>query len=269
MFIAIIAVLLIFLWWQNNCITVTKINYSTDAVPTGFDKFSVLLISDLHNKSFGEHQRKLLDLMQAQSPDIIAVTGDLIDSGRKCDITPSIEFVASAVTLAPVYFVAGNHEQKSGIYGELKSRMQNLGVTVLDDSYTTLEKNNDAISILGLRDPGFSSEQGFENALEHIAGSTGGLFKMLLVHKPEKLSLYTRYGINLVLAGHAHGGQFRLPFIGGLYAPGQGIFPKYTSGITKNKNACMVVSRGLGNSLFPFRIFNRPELVLVTFIKMG
>lgn len=205
-------------------------------------------------------------MMLQISPHMIAVTGDLIRGRGNERMDTAIEFIRSAAAIAPVYFVAGNHEQKSGRYGELKLGLQNCGVTVLDDTYSLLEHNGASISVLGVRDPAFSTSAGYEAALKTMASRAGACFKLLLAHRPEKFLLYKKCGINLVLAGHAHGGQIRLPLIGGLYAPGQGVFPKFTHGYVEQAGTSMIINRGLGNSIFPQRLFNKPELV-IAYIK--
>lgn len=264
---AIIIVVLLFCWWQDNRLVVSQIKYENDALPAGFDKFTILHLSDLHNKTFGKGQLKLIKKTNEISPDIILITGDLIDGRNKTNIDAAMAYVIQAVNIAPVYFVAGNHEKKSGVYQDLKKRLEEENVTVLDDTCTFLEENGDVICMTGIKDPRFSSDEIFEKTLETIIDRANGYFKILLSHRPEKLPLYAKLKINLVFSGHAHGGQIRLPFIGGLFSPHQGVFPKYTSGLITDGTTSLVVSRGLGNSLFPLRVFNYPELVVVTLRK--
>jgi predicted MPP superfamily phosphohydrolase len=262
--IVVVVLVLLFCWWQNNGIVVSHIEYESEAVPAGC---TVLHLSDLHNKTFGKNQIKLIRKTKEISPDIIVITGDLIDGRNKTDIDAAMAYVAQAVRIAPVYCVAGNHEEKSHVYPELKKRLVKENVTVLDDACTTLEKNGGTFYIIGVRDPNFSSDEIFEKNLAMLAGRADKHFKILLTHRPEKWALYKKLKIDITFAGHAHGGQIRLPFIGGLFAPQQGLFPRYTSGMVKEGAASMVVSRGLGNSLFPLRVFNLPELVVVTLKK--
>jgi len=263
------AALLAFLIWQNNDIVVTRLDYADRKVPPGFDGYRVLHVSDLHSKRFGRRQKRLLRLAGACRPDIIVISGDVIDGRRKWT-RAALSFVSQAAGIAPVFFAAGNHEWRysrydARRYDALKEELLTAGATVLDTEKTTLVKGNDRVSLMGVKDIAFNEgdEEAFEERLATLADGMSGM-TLLLSHHPEKFELYARYGFGLVFSGHAHGGQIRLPGIGGLFAPGQGLLPKYTSGLHRMGETSMVVSRGLGNSLFPFRVFNRPELVLVT-----
>nr|WP_054874520.1 metallophosphoesterase [Oxobacter pfennigii] len=261
--------LIIFCYWQNNSIAITKSDYKNPKIPKEFEGFVIAQISDLHNKEFGNNQNILLDKLKSISPDIIVVTGDLIDR-RKYNLEISMEFIEGAVEIAPVYYVSGNHEEWSGKYEDIKSGLLNAGVKVLDDEKDSISIENASIDILGLRDPDFYTSNYLEGTktaqleanLKKWTNDNG--FKILLSHRPELFDLYVKSNMDLIFSGHAHGGQVRLPFIGGLVAPDQGFFPKYTSGHHVKNNSTMYISRGLGNSIIPLRIFNRPEIVEVT-----
>lgn len=207
--------------------------------------------------------------LKSASPDIIVITGDLIDR-REYDLDIAIAFIKGAVDIAPVYYVSGNHEAWSGKYALIKEKLIANGVIVLDNKAFELKKGDESIQILGLSDPDFLTSDyldGTDNReiLKQLKiWSNGESFKILLSHRPELLNLYFENNIDLIFTGHAHGGQFRIPGIGGLVAPDQGFFPKYTSGSYKKGMSTMFVSRGLGNSIIPIRIFNRPEIVVVT-----
>jgi predicted MPP superfamily phosphohydrolase len=194
-------------------------------------------------------------------PDIIVITGDVID-GRRKKAEAALSFVSRASGIAPVYYVSGNHEWRYGRYNALRAQLRAAGATVLDNAGVTLKKEDDRIQLMGVKDLAFGKESVFKKNLRKLAAESCGM-TILLSHHPEKIAFYAACGFDLVFSGHAHGGQVRLPFVGGLFAPGQGVFPKYTSGLHKVGKTSLVVSRGLGNSLFPLRVFNRPELVLV------
>ncbi len=259
---ALAAALTAFFIWQDNDIVVTHIEYKSKKVPFEFGGLKILHVSDLHNKWFGKDQERLLRAAAEYRPDIIVITGDIIDSRRKGS-GAALAFVSSAVGIAPVCYVSGNHEWSCGQYGVLSERLKRAGVRILDNNHITLTRGNGRLELLGVKDVKFSGEASFARTLKKLAGGTKG-FSILLSHHPEMITQYKKCGFDLVFAGHAHGGQIRLPFIGGLFAPGQGVFPKYTSGLYKEGNTSMVVSRGLGNSMFPLRVFNRPNLVVVT-----
>lgn len=250
-----------FLYWQNNGLILTQTTY-TKKVPKGFDGYKILQVSDLQNKCFGQNQERILEKIRNAAPDIIVITGDLIDRNRT-NLDTAMIFVEGAVNIAPVYYVSGNHEHQSGYFEELAEELTEAGVTVLENGKSVLQKNGDMIELIGLADKRVNPY--YQEVLATLLkGSEEDAFQILLSHRPELFEAYVASGVNLAFTGHAHGGQIRLPFIGGIFAPNQGFFPVYTSGVYQKKNTAMVVSRGLGNSTFPFRIFNRPELVMIT-----
>ena len=198
---------------------------------------------------------------------MIAITGDLIDS-RNTNVGIALEFAEAAIKIAPCYYVTGNHESRVSEYEELKNGLRKLGVTVLENASAEVEQNGETITLIGVDDPAFQSDYLFgdsavvmQSQLQQLTNGEG--YRILLSHRPELLDCYAQSGVDLVLSGHAHGGQFRLPFAGGIYAPGQGLFPEFDAGLYTQENTIMVVSRGIGNSIIPLRINNRPELVLI------
>ncbi len=258
---------LCFCCWQNSTLTLTQITFESARLPGSFDGYTIVQISDLHSKRFGKAQKRLLEKIRALSPDLIVVTGDLVDS-RRFDLAPVVELMTQAVELAPVFYVSGNHEARCGRYDEVCTTLQELGVTLLDNKSQTIQCQGESITLSGLADPFFlatpdSTAQASTREALYALEQTQN-FQILLSHRPELFDLYLEYGMDLTFSGHAHGGQWRLPLVGGLYAPDQGLFPRYTAGLYQKESSGMVVSRGLGNSLFPLRLFNRPELVAVT-----
>ncbi|MGG0458696.1 metallophosphoesterase [Bacillus mycoides] len=258
----------IFSYLQNNLISISEINITSSKIPSSFKGFKILQLSDLHNKKFGENQNVLIKKVKNLNPDIIVITGDLIDS-KSYDAEISLQVIREIVTEYPVYFVTGNHEQWSGKYNSLEKELKKYNVTVLRNEHVSIQKDGQEINLLGIDDPEFTSGNRDE---EHIVkseirkakdGINSDGFKVLLSHRPEFFEEYVDEKVDLVLSGHAHGGQVRLPFIGGLVAPNQGILPKYTAGLYEKQNTSMIVSRGLGNSIIPQRVFNRPEIVVV------
>lgn len=262
-FIVVIA-LLIFLYYENNAIVVTHYDIKSKKLPTS-NGYKILHLSDLHNKSFGKNQEKLVKIVENIKPNIIVITGDIIDS-RKYNEIPSLKLVKQLTQISPVYYVTGNHEARTDRFYSLEKKLSKYNVNVLRNKRIEVKQKNYKINILGIDDYAFfNGVNEYKNVLEKL---TNGLdrtnFTLLLSHRPEKVKYYIDYPIDLVLAGHSHGGQIRLPFIGGLVAPAQGILPKYTFGLYEEGNLKMIVNRGLGNSLFPQRLFNRPEVVVIT-----
>lgn len=264
-----IVICIAFSIWQNNSIVISNFDYNKSKLPTEFNNFKIVHISDLHNKVFGDEQDKLIGKVEDLSPDIIVITGDLIDR-RRYNLEKAMLFINSAVKIAPVYYVSGNHEAWSGKYYEIKERLIEAGVIVMEDSKLDITRGNNSIKLLGLSDPDFltsdyidgTDTSKVEEKLKEWSEIEG--FKILLSHRPELFDLYSENNIDMIFSGHAHGGQIRLPFVGGLVAPDQGLFPKYTAGSYTSNTSTMYVSRGLGNSLFPVRVFNRPEIISVT-----
>ena len=257
---------------------VTQYTYKSKKLPKEFEGFKVVQVSDLHDSVFGEKQSELLYETEKLSPDVIVVTGDVIDRNRTENLESSMQYIQQAVGVAPVYYVPGNHEKRAGIYPLLRERLIKAGVILLENQKLALVRGQGKITLAGMMDPFFFLPQDekepdnslalFTQTLQKLLPQTeDGEFRMLLCHRPELFSLYTQCHIDFTFTGHAHGGQFRLPLIGPLYSPMQGIFPKYTSGIYQKGEYAMVVSRGLGNSVFPIRIGNSFELLSVTFQK--
>lgn len=267
----LIALIMLGAWliWGNSALTISEITIHDARIPSGFDGFCIAQVSDLHDASFGEGNAALISLLKDAEPDIIAVTGDLIDSNRT-DIDAAIAFAQCAMEIAPVYYITGNHEGALMEYWILREGLTQAGVHILSDTAETLVKDGETINIIGLDDPNFATREdvarGFDamirGKLDNLVRA--GEYNILLVHRPELIESYCAGGADLALCGHAHGGQIRLPFIGGIIAPGQGFFPEYDSGLYTVGNTSMVVSRGLGNSVIPLRVNNRPEVVIIT-----
>lgn len=254
------------LWWGNRAVMVHTISVTDQRLPQEFEGFRIAQISDLHNEVFGTGNGELLTLLAGTRPDIIVITGDLLDS-RRTDVSAALEFVRGAVEIAPVYYVAGNHESRiPEEFWMLERCMENLGVSVLRGERTLLTREGAAIALIGVDDPTFQDKDSanWPGIVEEELGRLReeGLYSILLIHRPELLETYARAGMNLVFSGHAHGGQVRIPFVGGVIAPNQGFFPQYDGGLYTMGDTQLVVSRGLGNSLCPLRVNNRPEIVL-------
>ncbi len=266
-YFVILSTFLVLLWITigNTTIKTTNLIVSSENLPKAFSGYKIAGIADLHNKDW---KNRLIDALEKADPDIIVIVGDLIDSS-KTDLNVAKEFSDKAVMIAPVYYVSGNHEAWSGKFEDLK-KLINKEVVILEDRSIYLEKDDSKILLLGVNDPDFDSLNApfyqsssiLGNKLEMMIENSDS-YKVLLTHRPEYFDVYTNMNIDLAIAGHAHGGQFRIPFVGGLVAPNQGLFPKYTSGNYKSENTNMVVSRGLGNSIIPIRINNRFELVVI------
>ena len=262
--------LLIIGWviWGNKALMINEITIKNEKIPDSFSGFRIAQISDLHNAEFGKENKKLLSLLETCEPDIILLTGDLVDS-RNTDIEVAISFSKKATAIAPTYYVSGNHEARIDEYKDLIEGLENAGVQVLRNESVLLEQSGENICVAGMEDQSFvtdylfgDSETVTKDVLSELI-SDEDVFTILLSHRPELFDAYVECKADLVFSGHAHGGQFRLPFIGGIVAPNQGLFPEYDAGQFKEGSTNMIVSRGIGNSILPFRVNNRPEIVLV------
>lgn len=258
--------------WSNKTVGLTRLEMNCNGLPSEFDGFRTVHISDLHNAEFGKDNRRLIEKVRAAKPDIIAITGDLIDS-RRTDIGSALSTARRLAEIAPCYYVTGNHESRIEEYPELRKGLEEAGITVLDGRCAEIERGEETVIIAGFDDPSskadFASGKYAEIAESELCALDENLngFSILLAHRPELIDVYAKHNVSIVLSGHAHGGQFRLPFVGGLYVPNQGIFPKYDSGVYNYGDTKMIVSRGVGNSAMPVRFNNRPEIILVELKK--
>ena len=277
LFFSIIAILILMIIWiayENTDLEIYKFNVKSENIPSGFDNFRIVQVSDLHNAEFGENNEKLLAMLKQADADIIVITGDLIDS-RNTKVDVAISFVQKAVNIAPVYYINGNHESRvPEEYEKLKQGLTDAGVTILENSSVDITIGDETITLIGINDPTFrmelvddTMEQNISNQLMNVIPENNN-YTVLLAHRPEYFDIYAGK-VDLVLSGHAHGGQFIIPFVGGFVAPGQGLFPEYYTGSYIEENTEMIVSRGIGNSIIPFRINNKPEIVVAELTKIA
>ena len=282
---AVLAASVIWNVYWNSTITVHTYTHANEGIPEEFDGFRVVQLTDLHSVRTEAQGQLVYDTIRGQEPDMICVTGDLVDSRyyAKHGVageTLTLALMEELVKLAPVYFIYGNHEmillddpQKN----EFKVALEEMGVQILNNDVIrySMEEGGESIFVGGIQDPStlykdyryaFLSNNGerMEAMLDAVSvGIRNDDFFLLLSHRPEYLEMYDQYPADLVLSGHAHGGQFRLPFIGGVYAPGQGFFPRYTAGLYSTNDLEMYVGTGIGNSVIPVRIFNPPEVLTI------
>lgn len=259
----VLIIVFVFCYWQNTMLTVSDYEYSNKKVTKELDGYTIVQISDLHNRRFGKEQKWLLKKIENLKPDMIVITGDLVDSNHT-NIEKAQELVQGACQIAPVYYVTGNHEYwlSDEEQKELKDVLEASGVILLENESITITKGTSSFVLSGLNDNSLLGD-----TLQSMKLDSDKL-NILLAHEPQYLSNYSSCGVDLVLSGHAHGGQFILPFIGAVYAPDQGFRPKYTEGRYTAGQTTMFVSRGLGNSVIPVRLFNFPEVVCIR-LKCG
>lgn len=269
------AAILVITWVSNVVITTTKYTVTSDKLPETFDGFTIVQLSDLHNRTFGTDNEQLIKKIEKQSPDIIVMTGDMIGSKDKNDQV----FLSLAEELAkeyPVYFISGNHEQflEDDALNEFLNQLRDLGVQVLDNERISIERQGQKIHLYGMwfnlryyrnLNSEYSSSYYFgDDKIRTVLGeSNPDVYTILLTHNPVYYDTYINWGADLTLCGHMHGGMIRLPYMGGVLSPENEFFPEYDSGEYKTGDQTMIVSRGLGNGYFGFRFWNCPEIVVV------
>ena len=263
------------IWFQWQCwgVSATHTDVALRGLPAQFDGFKIVHLSDLHGHEYGEGNRNLLDMVARETPDLIVVTGDLIDQEGQLEMIPALAKGLAAV--APTYYVTGNHEWSlgTGTVKALKGLLDQCGVAVLSNQYEILERGGARVVLAGVDDPnGYADQTTPEELYARIARDEPGLFTLLLAHRNDRFGQYAAAGYDFVMSGHAHGGIIRLPFVGGVIGTSLTLFPEWTSGIYTLGDSTLFVSRGMGNNTVPFkgfRIFNRPELAVVTLRAEG
>jgi len=272
------------MYWNQNIMMRTYTCRNSD-IPESFKGYRIVQLTDIHSVRDAKQGELIYEKVVKEEPDIICITGDLVDSAYYgahgvAGEVHTLQLLEKIVALAPVYMVYGNHEMillDNPDENAFKLAVEKLGVKIINNKIFKIyaENGEDYIRIAGVQDPSTvyknfryayidTNGKRVEAMLDTVTtGVRNEEFLLLLSHRPEYMEMYDQYPVDAVLTGHAHGGQFRIPFVGGVYAPGQGFFPKYTKGIYATDDMEMYVGTGIGNSTIPLRIFNPPEIVTV------
>lgn len=227
-------------------------------------EIKIVLLTDLHSCAYGKSQSQLIDAINKQDPDIIMMSGDIADDVLSDEkVRELLDDIAHKYSC---YYVTGNHEFWSKRVDEQKEMFRSYGVNVLEGTFDTISLNGQEITICGVDDPAGGKDI-FTSQLNSAAKIvTDDKYTILLSHRPELLDQYVEHNFDLVLSGHAHGGQWRIPILlqNGIYSPNEGLFPNYTHGIYEQSDTKMLVSRGLSreSTIIP-RFYNPPELVVI------
>lgn len=255
-----------FFWWSNHSLETQRFVFSSPRLPEGFEGCVIVQLSDLHGAEFGEGNQSLIGRVRALEPDYIFLTGDIQDRYRQTPRSYSVELGRAMAGIAPTYFVTGNHEWAFQDVQELKRELEDVGVTVLSNEYVALERGGSRMLLAGIDDPnGRADQKTPEELAEGVRAAEGDAFWFLLAHRNNYFEKeYSYLGADLVISGHGHGGLIRLPFTDGLVSVERTFFPSYTAGFYEANGGKVFVSRGLGNSGRTFRLFNRPEIVVLT-----
>ena len=254
-------------WFQWQCwgVQVTCTQVPVANLPAAFAGLRIVHLSDLHGHIYGENSQRLLNLVAQQQPEVIVITGDLIDQESQLEMVPAL--ARGLAGIAPTYYVTGNHEWAVGKVRTLKDLLTQCGVQVLSNEYVTLERDGATLALAGVDDPnGYAGQKTAQELRQEIEQEVGPVCTLLLAHRNDRFDQYAAAGYDLVLSGHGHGGIVRLPFTDGLLGTNRKFFPTWTSGVYTLGESTLFVSRGLGNNTVPisgFRLFNRPELAVL------
>lgn len=259
-FLLILGLIVGFLFWENLSICAEEEVIALPALPKSFDSLRLVQISDLHGRSFGEDNARLIDAVKWAEPDLICITGDLFD--EKSDLSFLPPLLTALTALAPTYYVTGNHEWQVDSLRDILSMMQELGVNVLQNTYHVLHHGGEKLVLAGVDDPCGPLERLSPNELvRQIRINEGENVPILMLsHRNDELPMWSELNVMLVLSGHCHGGVVRLPLVGGVFGTHRELFPEYDAGIYRKNGTALYVSRGLGFSGVRFRLLNRPQL---------
>jgi predicted MPP superfamily phosphohydrolase len=276
-----------FFSFQTKYLQITEYNVSSAKIPEEFSGFRILQLSDLHSKQFGENNEFLIKRIKELNPDIIVATGDMINSTND-DGKVFYDLAKNLVKYFKIYYIKGNHEQiaefkawevDSHWFDAYMGKLEELGVVVLNNHKAEITHKNATINLYGLDislrlyrgeyTATYDGEKSIEvsNIEKALGACEGGKYNILLTHNPAYFSVYSAWGADLVLTGHVHGGAVRIPFIGGLLSPERSFFPKYNAGKYGLNRSKMIVSRGLGESTIKLRVFNPPEIIMITLVS--
>ena len=284
MILTVLGFLLIysFLYGELNVLSTSVFKVKTTKLKLGTKPIRIVHLSDLHAKSFGRHNQKLIRKIKQLGPDLIITTGDMISStDTNGDAFLNIAFAFSGEI--PMFYIEGNHEltakydtlnQSNGWYDDYLDSLEKLGVHILQNKSACVQIHGNHLFIHGLTVPlshyyavpdkirYLEDVEPIQDVLDVLNKPDETAFNILLAHNPFLANIYEQYPSDLVCSGHVHGGAIRLPFVGGILSPERKLFPKYSSGRYKLKQKDLIVSRGLGR----LRLFNRPEIVVIDLV---
>lgn len=253
----------------NASLQTEQFTCTSARLPEGFGGFTAVVLSDLHGRVFGEGNEALLAAVARQSPDAIFFVGDLTDERTENAPEYCVSLASALSAVAPTYYVTGNHEWACGMEAveKIKQSLTDGGVTVLSNEFVCIERNGDTVVLAGVDDPnGYADQKSPEALATEVYAACGDPYWVLLAHRNDRFEAqYSLLGADLTVSGHGHGGCIRLPLTDGLLGTQHDLFPSHTAGFYENNGARQFVSRGLGNIGMTFRVFNRPQVAVITF----
>lgn len=276
--LGIIILFLIITIYDNNHLTIVHYKVSSKKIPKEFHDLRIALLTDLHNNSYGEENKELIDKIENQKPDIIVIAGDMLVGNLGHDTKIPLHLISELSGKYPIYYANGNHEQRLGIYEETKdslyldyvNQLKKMGVQLLINESITIDRGESSIVITGLEihQDFYKKKKRPKMSREYLDKTLGKAnkshYNLLIAHNPVYFKDYEKWGADLVVSGHVHGGIIRLPLLGGVISPQYHFFPKYDGGEYKENDSTMILSRGLGSHTIKLRFHNRPELVMIT-----
>lgn len=275
--LCVILIAIVIIFYLLGKVDITRYTISNEKIPEKFNNFKIVQLSDFHSSGYKDTTEIIISKIKGLKPDIIVMTGDMI-SWEVENIGELEKLIASLADVAPMYYINGNHEELSEIlkaeeYGAFLSSIEQLGVTFIKNNYVEISKDSQCINLYEIDIPldgptglYVTREQLDNNYVKDTLPEVDSeKFNILLAHNPLFIEEYSEWGANLVLSGHMHGGIVRIPIIGiGIASPEAGYFPKYDAGKFKVNETTMIVNRGIGISSSELRIFNKPEISLIT-----
>lgn len=247
----LLIILLLYFFIEIKFFKINKVILNSEKIT---EDINIVQITDFHDNNHINKEKLIKEIGKIQ-PDLIFLTGDIIDANTE-NIVPTLNLIEELTNITNrIYFVWGNHENRNELGSEFVKSIEKIGVNVLNNENVNVKINSDEINICGVEF--YLDRDDYENAMQEI---DSGKYTILLSHSPNRPLYYTRGVEDLIVSGHTHGGQFRLPIIGAIVVPGQGYFPKYDKGLYSLENGFLYIDSGLGNSVLPIRFLNRVQI---------
>ena len=227
------------------------------------EELKLVVLADFHSSKYGDNQEELVNAIKKENPDLILMPGDIVDDVR--DRTPCTILLNQLKSIAPMYYIYGNHEMKVSVRQSTKEYLESFGVNIVFNTFVDVNVKNTTLRIFGLQDPQEKTPPDtWLKAIGEMSNQVDDKYSILLSHRPTFVEEYKKTKFDLILCGHAHGGQWRIPWTEqGVFCSDEGLFPKYTSGAFDLGTPTMIVSRGLCKNFIP-RLFNQPEILSIT-----
>ena len=272
----IAVIIIIVINHYNRHLVISNYKINDPRWPATINGWRLIQLSDIHNQATeGPGNNKIINSVQKLQPDIITITGDLFD-GDRTNIPNNLQLVKRLTSIAPVYVVLGNHEFANDDYIRLIQLVEEAGARVIRNELVTINDKNTPIMIIGLDDPAAWGWPLSYKAQTQLTAQTLNKImtspefdstspRLILAYRPELWSQYLLADPLIILSGHTHGGQIRLPLIGAVYVPNQPLLAQYDEGIFAIANSYLIISRGLGNSFINCRFNNYPEIITIDF----